>query len=172
MDEPRFTLSAVARAAGTEPNTLRSWLQRGHWLMDIATGESLAEIQGRAHLVTLRRALHIGAAVDLIRNGVDPRRAFRVARSFVHEFPEPDGYLRGETGLYPDGWTLLVAYPDHDVGEVLWVDDGHPKKDPPDDSLRKLFFPRLEGGPQSTGSFVWLNRVDHRIRTQLPRATG
>lgn len=185
MDEPRFTLSQVAMAADTEANTLRSWLQRGHWSIDSARGDVAAESHGRAHLLTLRRALHIGAAVDLIRTGVEPRRAFRGALSFVDAFDplaERGGHPRGENGLYVDGWTLLVVYPGFDQGVVIWADDGKPRKGPTQpkdrkherypavDALRALLFPPIDGLPHSTGAFTWLNQVDQRIRMRLPGA--
>lgn len=185
MDVPSFKLSEVARAADLEANTLRSWLQRGYWKLDQTVGDNLAEVHGKAHLVTLRRALHIGAAADLIRSGVDPSRAFRAARAFVYDFDplaERGGHPRGPGGLYVEGWTLLVAYPDNSKGVITWVDDGRPRKEPTKskdkkyarypaiDALRALFFPPFSGLDESTGTFVWLNKVDARIRMRLPGA--
>ena len=173
LDDPRYTLSQVADAAGVQVGTLRSWLQRKHWRLDMAVGDSPAEVAGKAHLITLRRALHIGAAVELVRNDVEPARAFRAARSFVDVFDDipsgiiSDGGVRGVDGLYPNGWTLLVAYPDDDFGVVMWVSDTQPLGKTP---LANLFFPQAPIGRQVSGTFVWLNQVDRRIRSRLVEA--
>lgn len=173
LDDPRFTLSQVAEAAGVQVGTLRSWLQRGHWRLDMAFGDTPAEVAGKAHLITLRRALHIGAAVELVRNDVEPARAFRAARSFVDVFDGipsgiiSDGGVRGTDGLYPTGWTLLIAYPGDEFGEVMWVDDTQPLNKTP---LTSLFFPQAPIGSKVSGTFVWLNQVDRRIRSRLAEA--
>jgi len=167
FDDPRFTLSQVADAVGVSANTLRSWLQRKHWRLDMAIGDSPAEIAGKAHLVTLRRALHIGAAVELIRNDVDPARAFQAARSFVdiHDpIFEDDGHIRGAEGLFETGWTMLVAYPDQNHGVIIRVESDPKAKD--QTPLLSLLFPKLYGTKRS-GTFVWLNQVDKQVRTAL-----
>jgi hypothetical protein len=169
FDDPRFTLSQVADAAGVSANTLRSWLQRKHWRLDMAIGDSPAEIAGKAHLVTLRRALHIGAAAELIRNDVDPARAFKAARSFVDVYDpifEGDGHFRGPDGLFETGWTMLVAYPDQEHGVIVRIENDPMAKD--QTSLLSLLFPKLYGTKRS-GTFVWLNQVDKQIRTALTR---
>jgi len=172
FDDPRFTLSQVAEAVGVSANTLRSWLQRKHWRLDMAVGDSPAEIAGKAHLVTLRRALHIGAAVELIRNDVEPARAFRAARSFVDVFNprfEADRHVRGEEGLFEDAWTVLVAYPDQEWGEVIRVEKNPKAKD--QTPLLDLLFPKL-GGRKRSGTFVWLDQVDKQVRTALVSVEG
>jgi hypothetical protein len=170
LDDPRFTLSQVAEAAGCQVGTLRSWLQRKHWRLDMAIGDSPAEVAGKAHLVTLRRALHIGASVELIRNDMDPARAFRAARNFVDvQDPSFDarasgGQVRNERGLFDNGYTLLVVYPDVAPGVIMWVDDTRCLSSSP---LKDIIFPKKSIGHQSSGVFVWLNQIDRRIRTHL-----
>ncbi|MGE7152342.1 hypothetical protein ACQKJ1_01195 [Methylorubrum rhodesianum] len=177
LDDPRYTLSQVAEAAGVQVGTLRSWLQRKHWRLDMAVGDSPAEVAGKAHLITLRRALHIGAAVELVRNDVEPARAFRAALSFVDIFNpeiEAEGRERGHDGLFADGYTLLAVYPGFDSGIVMWVDaensTNKPGRPPNATPLMSIFFPRLLGGRQVSGTFVWLNQVDRRIRSRLVEA--
>ncbi|PJI55719.1 hypothetical protein CTI14_02390 [Methylobacterium radiotolerans] len=172
LDDSRYTLSEVAAAAGVQVGTLRSWLQRGHWRVDTAVGDSPAAIAGKAHLVTLRRALHIGAAVELVRNDIEPARAFRAARSFVDLFDplwEHEGRPREAGGLFAAGWTLLVVYPGQDQGVVMWVDDTQPINKTP---LQNILFPNIEQSRQVSGTFVWLNQIDRRIRLGLKNAEG
>ncbi|MCJ2070576.1 hypothetical protein MKK75_17545 [Methylobacterium sp. J-030] len=172
LDDPRYTLSEVAIASGVQVGTLRSWLQRGHWRVDTAVGDSPAAIAGKAHLVTLRRALHIGAAVELVRNDVEPARAFRAARSFVDIFDphwEHEGRPRDEGGLFVAGWTLLVVYPSREDGIVMWIDDTQPLSKTP---LQSILFPKIQQSQQVSGTFVWLNQIDRRIRLGLKNAEG
>lgn len=174
FDDPRFTLAQVAEAAGCAVGTLRSWLQRGHFRLDMAVGDSPAEVAGKAHLVTLRRALHVGAAVELIRNDMDPARAFRAALSFVDTYNpqfEADGRFRDPEGLFADGYTLLAVYPGIEHGIVMWVDAENaankPGRAPNASPLLNIFFPRAVNGRQVSGTFVWLNMIDRRVRTSL-----
>ena len=167
MDQPRFTIAQVAHACEYPQNSLRSHLQRGHWQLEIARGDSRSEA-GKAHLITLRRALHIGTAIELIRNGIEPARAYTAARSFLDEFDpqlEDARHKRGENGLFESGWTLLVAYPDIEFGVIMRVQDD--EKSSEQTPLRSLFFPKPLGGTQRSGVFVWLNQIDRQIRRGL-----
>lgn len=161
MDSPEFTLSQVANAAGIDVGTLRSWLQRKHWRLDMAVGDSPADVAGKAHLVTLRRALQIGAAAELVRNGVEPSRAFKAAWYFSDAADplEAEGYIRAPGELFRDGSTILIAYKDRDIGVVMRLDDNA--------SWQNLVFNPFVRERQISGSFVWLNFVDKRIRSAL-----
>jgi hypothetical protein len=167
MDTPDYTLSQVAAAAGVEAGTLRSWLQRKHWRLDMAIGDSPAEIAGRAHLVTLRRALQIGTAIELVRNGVEPARAFTAARAFSDIYDGLERLPRTPGGLFEDpAYTLLALYPDETEGVVIPVFTEGKHRTP----LSAILFPEHHYGGDSikgSGVFVWLNRIDQRIRTAL-----
>lgn len=168
LDEHRFTLSHVAEAAGVDVGTLRSWLQRGHWRMDMVVGDSPAEVAGKAHLITFRRSLQIGTATELVSNGVKPAKAFRAALSFVEGFSEVlDGGPRGGNGLFADGLTILAVYPDEEYGVVMRVDLGGGPANTP---LNSILFPRAPGGRKTSGCFVCLNWVYDRIAERLLRA--
>ena len=77
LDEPRYSIAAIARATDIPVATFRSWLQRGHlWL---AKHDRPAEAFGRAHHLSMRSALRIGAMAELIALGVPPRLAGEAA---------------------------------------------------------------------------------------------
>lgn len=161
MDSPIYRLSDVAKATGLSVGTLRSWLQRGHWRVDMAIGDSPAEIAGKAHLITLRRALQIGVAAELIRNNVEPARAFEAARSFSDHANrlELGSDQIGPGELFPaPAWTLLIVYPERSYGVVKRIDRRTPMQD-------ILFSGEL--GAEHSGVFVWLNQVDKQVRTGL-----
>jgi hypothetical protein len=174
FDEPKFTMSQVAEAVAVSANTLRSWLQRNHWRLDTNKGDSPTEAAGKAHLLTLRRALHIGAAVELIKNNVEPARAFAAALSFVDIFDpteDDDGHFRGPEGLFQTGWTLLIAYPDTPFGVVMRVENNPGAKN--QSPLSKLLFPKMFSPRRGrSGTFVWLNQIDTQIRTALVPVEG
>ena len=166
LDDPKYPLSSVAEAIGYPVNTLRSHLQRGHWRLDQTRGDAAAAAQGKAHLVTLRRALHIGAAVELIRNDVDPARAYQAARGYsdiIDPTFEAPGHERNSSTLLfdPPAYTLLVAYPHQPWGVIMRVAND-PKK-PDLTPLQDLFFHPLAHGRQGSGVFVWLNQVDRQV---------
>ncbi|MHC2017617.1 hypothetical protein [Methylobacterium sp. CM6247] len=165
LDDNRFTLSQVAEAAGVQVGTLRSWLQRKHWRLDMAIGDNPSDIAGRAHLATFRRALQVGTAVELVRNDVEPSRAFRAALSFVDGFSEVlDGGPRQDNGLFDDGLTLLAVYPGHDHGVIMRVDLGATSGS---SSLSNILFPKLPSGRQTSGTFVCLNWIYDRMASHL-----
>lgn len=165
LDDNRFTLSQVAEAAGVQVGTLRSWLQRKHWRLDMAIGDNPSDIAGKAHLVTFRRSLQIGTAVELTRNDVEPSRAFRAALSFVDAFSEIlDGGPRKENGLFEEGLTLLAVYPGQDHGVIMRVDLGHTSGN---FAQVNILFPRLPGNRQVSGTFVCLNWIYDRMESHL-----
>lgn len=123
LDTPQYSPAQIAAAAGVDKGTLYSWLQRGHWRLDGA--DAAAPTHGAGHKLTLRRALQIGIAVELMRHDVKPARAFRAALSFsdVSGAPILASDLPREPGrLYGKGqrtWLLLPA--GQDWGEILPV---------------------------------------------------
>ena len=153
LDSPSFTVAQVARAAGVPVATLRSHLQRQHWRLD---GEDVpADEPGKGHLVTMRRALQIGVAVELIRNGVDPKRAFRAAAGFS-DFGGPKDRAPGE--LFDAGHTALVLSPGEEWPEVVRFGDDTP--------ARTLFAPTgKEAGKSAV--IVWLDKIVRDMEARL-----
>lgn len=100
FDTPRYSLSQVAMATGGAVNTLRAHLARGHWKLIDKKGDVTSDIPGRPHIITLRRALQIAVATDLIAGGIEPKFAYASAWVFSDEknpdrpagelFPQPD----------------------------------------------------------------------------------
>lgn len=166
IDSPLYEISRVAVAVGANAHSLRTWMQRGYWHLNPDRGDTKAPVVGTSHRLSLRTALHIGTAVELMRVGLDPARAFNAAFFFAWTSSplEGSGEDRMPGELYPDPyWTLLVAYPDQKQGVVLKVD---PEKTP----LTDLFFhphATFTSGAQRSGAFVWLNQVDRQVRTAL-----
>ena len=153
MDSPEFTLSQVAAAAGVEVNTLRSWLQRKHWKMD-TTVESAGDA-GKAHLITLRRGLHIGLAVELVRNDMDPARAFKAAYSFSHTAAVDRAQPAREVGGLYDypAMTVMVVPRATSDSRILRIDD------------KSSAFDLFATYPSTV--IVSIKQVDQRIRNAL-----
>jgi hypothetical protein len=154
LDDPRFTIAQVAKAAGISANTLRSWFQRKHFLLRWA--DKRAADFGDAHLLSLRTALQVGTAVELYRSRVHPARAAKIALAFTHFGDE----ARHPGELFSKGFTALVAHPEVDDATVIYFDGNTP--------LEQVFFSRGPG-KQVSVLVVWINFVDHRIRTSLSR---
>jgi hypothetical protein len=130
----------------------------------MAIGDSPAEIAGKAHLVTLRRALQVGVAAELMRQDVEPSRAFQAAWVFS-DLADPldtPGHMR-ETGmLFPSpALTLLIAYKGGPVASVIKRVDAKSRLDElrlPDPTDRRVI---------TGGTFVWLNQVVPAIHHAL-----
>jgi hypothetical protein len=137
LDEPRYSIAAIARATDVPPATLRSWLQRRHlWL---AKHDSPAEAFGHAHRLSLRSALRIGAMAELIALGVPPRRAGEAALRWT----EAGTLERLPAGLYAKPMTVLCVY--EGVTELLFH----------------------EGQDRNGVVVVVLDFVDRAVRTRL-----
>jgi hypothetical protein len=146
LDEPRYSIAAIARATDVPPATLRSWLQRRHlWL---AKHDSPAEAFGHAHRLSLRSALRIGAMAELIALGVPPRRAGEAALRWT----EAGTLERLPAGLYAKPMTVLCV----NAGGGAEV-----KNVPLNGPADTLF----HGGNGVTA--VFLELVDRAVRTRL-----
>jgi hypothetical protein len=148
LDEPRYLISSVARAADVPVATLRSWLQRRHlWL---AKHDHPAEAFGSAHRLSLRSALRVGAMAELIALGVPPRRAGEAALLWT-EAGSPE---RLPAQLYAKPLTALC----------VWRDGAEVKHLPLSGNVTPLFL----GGNGVTA--VVLDLVDRAVRTRLEAA--
>lgn len=83
-DTPRFKSSEVARAAGIEINSFRSYFKRGQFSM-LGETEQVRQSHGHAHLFSLRDAMGYAIAGELIRIGVDAAVSFKAGMwGFAH----------------------------------------------------------------------------------------
>ena len=160
LEQPQFTIAQVAKAAGIQANTLRSWFQRGHFTL--GDSDKRADF-GDAHLLSLRTALQVGTAVELYRSGAHPARSEKLALAFtlLGDADQATGEtIRGAGELFPGNgvYTALIAYPGIDDAKVVRFDDKVP-------ALSEAFW--SNAGRQSSAQIVWLNRVDRKIRIAL-----
>lgn len=121
LDTPQFSIAEVSDAVGVPVATLRSHLQRQHWRLD---GEDFpADAPGKGHLVTMRRALQIGAAAALIRAGVPPATAHAAASSWDGVLPYGFGSCLvvrpGSEPVVTDGTLLVDSWPEGAVCTVV-----------------------------------------------------
>lgn len=103
---PRFKTSDVAQAANIPAATLRSYFKRGH----VPVGDldkKQPDGEGLPNLFSLRDALQIAIAADLIAAGADAAKAFSAAIRFVHTGTED----RLPSHLFAKGTTWLMFRP-------------------------------------------------------------
>ena len=115
LDEPRFTMKAVALAVAgpSHVNTLQSWFQRGHFRLGSA--DVKAE-PGMGHGISLRTGLQVGIAWHLYQSAdIHPAKGAAIARAFT-DFADGD---RDPGELFPNDFTVLVAYPKLSMGRVI-----------------------------------------------------
>ncbi|MHA6731083.1 hypothetical protein [Devosia sp. A369] len=110
---PTFGLTAVARAADASDSLVRSWFDRG--LIPVRPEDRDTDGRASPREISFNTAMQIGIAAELARLGIAAGRACRLALSFSDIGHE--GRLPGE--LFTDSATLLVAYPDAPVAQIV-----------------------------------------------------
>jgi hypothetical protein len=149
-DDALFTISQVASAAGVPANTIRSWFQRGHLVLHQL--DKAADRNGLPRKFSMRSALAIAAAADLVKLGVAPDSAARAANAWAH-IGDQD---RLPAGLYERDFTVLCGYAS---GDYLVQRIGS------DVPAFNLFLGRH--GREDGVSAILLNFVDRRVRIAL-----
>lgn len=112
-------LATAAKIAGVEPNTVRTWLQRGHVKL-FGFDAKLATELGLPHMITYRGTLRLAIAAKLVEVGVHPKDAWDASMHFVDMGESgaqwdnrPPRIERHPGELYPSGWTVLVFSANH-----------------------------------------------------------
>ena len=133
-DTPLYFASDVARAAGIDSLTLQNWLKRDAF--GFTQHDRIGKGPGSRNLFTLRSAFILAVTAEIVRNGVAPQYAYRVAGSFFRKGALPDTqktyvYLQpGGAGFvqvlaeYLTLETLFAPQPDtgDDIASALVVD--------------------------------------------------
>lgn len=124
LDSPRFRISDACRAARAEPNTVRAWLQRGHFTLGAA--DIRAAVNGASHSLSRRRVYQIAIAAELVALGIHPKRAASLAAGFTDVGngldPDSQGHERDPGALYGNGaQTWLVAHAGEDASRAVRV---------------------------------------------------
>lgn len=132
MDEPKYKIGAVARAAGISVSTLKNWERKERQLIRREEGA----------LFTFRRALQVALTAALVHLRLSPDFAARTAFGFTDI---GDGELPGlrsnrDPGeMFENGWTVICIYPgEHaevknvqpaDAAVTLFTPLGHARSD-------------------------------------------
>jgi hypothetical protein len=157
LDQPRYRISEVARAAGVEPNTIRSWFQRGHlWLIET---DKRSEGNGMAHLLSLRSALRIAAMGELVALGVQPRNAGIAATLWTDTGDE----FRDPGALFSDPLTVLCVFGDGSSAVV---------HSPLGTGKAFDLFWSAASGSHSSVCAVLLDNIDRKVRSALADGEG
>src|ERR1700733_6922730 len=99
-DTPAYFASEAARAAGIDVLTLQNWLKRDAF--GFTKHDRVGKGAGSRHLFTLRSVLILATTAEIVRNGITPQHAYRIARrSTVGDV----GYSRQTYILVPPGGT-------------------------------------------------------------------
>jgi hypothetical protein len=154
-DTPLFPMMTVATCGNLRPNTLRSWFQRGFFKLQ--SSDAAAGMNGLPHLFSLRSALAIGAASELIALGEHPQTAFQAALAWTYKSrPLIEGRDRDPAGLYGDEYyAVLVSSMGPQPARVFPVPRAQPSGLP--------FFTVFADG-QRSARMVWLDQVDAYVR--------
>ncbi len=116
---PYYTSAETASAAGVSVDTLKNWVSRKPQVI-LMTQEEREEVgRGRPILFSIQRVIQVAITARVVSMGWQPRDATMLAKDFTDgghdESRTPDGRVvrpaRDPGQLYPDGTTLLVAYP-------------------------------------------------------------
>lgn len=157
LDEPRFTMSQVARATRGKANTIFSWFQRGHF----ALGKKDVQAEnGLGHGISLRTALEVGIAVELYKQcDLHPAIGAKLAR----EFTQLGDDHRDPGELFPQDatgrvFTVLVVYPGLEHAKVVRMT---PKTAMVDAFIADQY------GRQTAATLIWLNFIDRDLRVAL-----
>lgn len=176
-DTARFKSSEVARAAGIEINSFRSYFKRGQFQMvgeaGLEADGQAAETHGAAHRWSLRDAMGFAVAGELIRAGADPKAAFNAAMwGFAHmgsivtePGPEDQPPLRGPGELWDArtiGFTLMAFFPQSGAARVFPLRYSEGQRAGMEEIL---YDPETQ--QRSTSILVFLNDVEHRVFTTL-----
>lgn len=176
LDNPRFPLSAVARATGWNVGTLRNYFALNKF--DWNEHDLMASAPGGISLLSLRSVIRLGIAFEFWLMGVSPKEAFHAATKFAdfsesrtpvsplikrlpcHLFPAPyNTYLVLKSTKPPA--TMPKDKPErfYDV-EDLAVENGEQF------DLECVIYGLFQGAPGSV-AIVDVNRVWDRIMTAL-----
>jgi hypothetical protein len=81
VDEPRYLLGQVAFAAGISTSVLKAWVTRK--VIPMGEHDREAHGKGSSRVFTLRRALSVGLAAELVRMGITAAFAGQIGSSAV-----------------------------------------------------------------------------------------
>jgi hypothetical protein len=108
VDEPRYLLGQVAKAAGISSSLLKAWMARKVILMGEFDRE--AHGKGSSRVFTLRRAIAIGLAAEFVKMGISIALAGDISHNAI------DMILEGAGGDISRIDHLMAMYPEGDLG--------------------------------------------------------
>jgi hypothetical protein len=103
LDEPRYLLGQVAFAAGISSTLLKAWVVRK--IIPMGEHDREAHGKGSSRVFTLRRALSVALAAEMVKLGVSARFAGQMGSSGIHVALEK----AGDNALKIDD--LIALYP-------------------------------------------------------------
>ena len=109
-----YTLGQAAAATNLSPNTLRTWYQRGHMMLN--KNDKAPEAEGLARIVTGRTVLQIAITAALVNYGMSVAHAFRAAAAFAVVGDRRDGIERDPGQLWGKGCLSMLVVPGGEAG--------------------------------------------------------
>ncbi|QGY81775.1 hypothetical protein [Sphingorhabdus lacus] len=162
FDEPRFPLSATARATGWNLLTLRDYMARGKF--EWHETDSQAAAPGGRSLLSLRSVVRLGITFELWSIGVSPKDAYWAALNFgdVGHSKNRIGALpdRVPGHLFPDPYITYLVFKRAFLADVIAVKSGEQI------DLESVMYDLFNDAPGAV-AIVNVNRVWHRIMTAL-----
>jgi hypothetical protein len=136
VDEPRYLLGQVARAAGISSNLLKAWITRK--VIYLGEHDREAHGKGSSRVFTLKRALVVGLAAELVKIGISIGLAGDLSGNVIDMTLEEAGgdvtRIDHLIAVYPQD-ALSVGY-----GAARW-----------DDTVKEVL---VEKAPQDVSSVV------------------
>jgi len=166
LDDAKYRITEVARICGVPENTIKTHLHKRQWFLGAT---DMPGLNCGPHHITLRRALQIALAFELMRNGIDPVRAYEAALCFSDEADPAEwqnhGVQRLPGELFPSGQTILILRPGQSHAVVRRFDNDTP--------MHELVFSPASGfETERSGTFVWVNPIDLMVRDGLAKSPG
>ncbi len=119
-DIPIYFASDIAAAAGIDTATLQNWLKRQAF--GFTAHDRIGKGAGSRNLFTMRSAFILALTAEIVRNGVTPQFAYRVAGSFFGKDHLPDAQ-RTYVCLRPGEEGFTQADAEYLTLETLFSDD-------------------------------------------------
>jgi hypothetical protein len=83
LDTPAYFASDAARAAGIDMLTFQNWLKRDAF--GFTPQDRVGKGAGSRHLFTFRSVFILALTAEMVRNGITPQNAYRVASGAFKE---------------------------------------------------------------------------------------
>lgn len=163
-DLPQFFSADLCMAANIDAATLKNWTSREPYALRLREDDRRADGAGRPHLFTYRTVLQAAISAEFVILGLPPRRAGAFAELFMNfghgDARDPKG--RGAGELFPNGSTVLVAYPagPQDKKE-LWACQA---VNVTTETRLEDVFRKLNGGREAAAVMIDVSKVHERVR--------